>query len=145
MGSPPIMRDGWRKAAIAGDHRVMADLLAAGTSIDALDRYGQTALMLAAMHGRDEVVALLLEHGADPDVTAKYGLSALMLAVVNHHDRIAHWLVDAGADTSLRATGAPGFAGMTARDLAEDRGLEALVAHIERASREGRTTADEIG
>ena len=66
-------------------------------------------------------------------------------AVVNHHDGIAHWLVDAGADTSLRATGAPGFGDKTARDLAEDRGLEALVAHIERASRAGRSDADEIG
>ncbi len=139
------MRDDWRQAAIEGDYRVVADLLAAGTPIDAVDRYGQTVLMLAAVHGRDEVVALLLEHGADPDVTAKFRLSALMLAVVNHHDRIAHGLVDAGADTSLRATGAPGFAGMTARDLAEDRGLEALVAHIERASRAGRTDAEEIG
>ena len=138
------MRDDWRKAAIEGDYGVLADLLAAGAPIDARDRYGQTALMVAAVHGRDEVVALLLHHGADPDVTAKYGLSALMLAVVNDHDSIARWLVEAGADTSLRGTGAFGFAGKTAQDLAEHQGLEALAAHIERASRAGRSDADEV-
>ena len=72
----------WHKAAITGNTEVMTLQLAGGKRVDALDGYGQTALMLAARHGRDATVALLIEHGAVLDVTAKYGLSALMLAVV---------------------------------------------------------------
>ena len=124
------MRDDWRKAAIAGDRRVIERLLAAGADIDGRDRYGQTALMLAALHGRDEVVRLLLDHGADRDVTAKYGLSALMLAVINRRIGVAKRLVDAGADPRLRGSGAPGFAGKTARELAEHGGLTDLAAYI---------------
>ena len=48
------MQDAWRKAAIGGESRVIENLLAEGADIDSLDRYGQTALMLAALHGRDQ-------------------------------------------------------------------------------------------
>ncbi len=130
------MREDWRKAAIAGDHRAIERLLAEGTEIDGRDRYGQTALMLAALHGRDEVVRLLLQHGAELDVTAKYGLSALMLAVVNRRSEVARRLVDAGASTEIRGSGAPGFAGKTARQLAEQAGLAELAAHIAGAEKQ---------
>ncbi|MCP4328355.1 MAG: ankyrin repeat domain-containing protein [Alphaproteobacteria bacterium] len=124
------MRDDWRKAAIDGDGEVIERLLAEGTDIDCRDRYGQTALMLAALHGREKVLCLLADRGADKDVTAKYGLSALMLAVLNRHSGVAEYLVDAGADTRLRGSGAPGFADKTARQLAEHGGLADLAAHI---------------
>ncbi len=120
------MRDEWRYAAIVGNSSAIARFLAKGSDIDKRDRYGQTALMLAARYGRAEVVRLLLEHGADLDVTAKYGLSALMLAVINGHTQVAKQLIDAGANTQLCGSGAPGFAGKTARDLAEIGGLTDL-------------------
>lgn len=124
------MRDDWRNAAIAGDSSVITRILAEGADVNQRDRYGQTALMLAAQHGRAEVVRLLLEHGADLDVTAKYGLSALMLAVVNHNAEVAKQLVDAGANTQLCASGAPVFAGKTARELAEHSGLTNIADYI---------------
>jgi len=128
------MAGDWHKAAIAGNSEVIARQLADGKRIDALDGYGQTALMLAARHGHDGTVALLIDRGAALDVTAKYGLSALMLAVVNHHDGIARRLVAAGADLALQGTGAPGFAAKTARTLAEDSGQVELAADIAAAS-----------
>jgi ankyrin repeat protein len=85
------------------------------------------------LHGRGETVRLLLEKDADMDVTAKYGLSALMLAVINRHTEIAKQLVDAGANTRMRGSGAPGFAGKTAHQLAEHGGLTDLAAYIARA------------
>ena len=127
------MQDDWRKAAIGGDIGAIERLLANGVDIDGRDRYGQTALMLAALHGRDEAVRLLVENGADLDVTAKYRLSALMLAVVNRHAGIAEQLVDAGANTLTRGGGAPGFSDKTARDLADHGGLTDLAAYIARA------------
>lgn len=131
------MRNDWRTAAIDGDHRLIERLLADGADIDARDRYGQTVLMLAAMHGCGEVVRVLVQRAADLDVTAKYGLSALMLAVVNGHVDIAKHLVDAGADTRIRGSGAPGFAGKTASDMAEDGGLDDLATYIAAADGQG--------
>lgn len=127
----------WHTAAIEGDIGLLERLLAAGQDIDAPDRYGQTALMLAARQGRTEVVDLLLARQATLDVTEKYGLSALMLAIVNDHGGVAARLLEAGADTGLRGTGAPGFLGKTAADLATDAGLTALATTITSASQGG--------
>ncbi|MBT8404140.1 MAG: ankyrin repeat domain-containing protein [Gemmatimonadetes bacterium] len=95
---------------------------------DPRDRYGQTPLMRAAHEGRVDDVARLIASGADLDHHAKYGLTALMLAVVAGHDEIAALLHGAGADLAVRGTGAPGFDGKTALDLARDRGDAELVA-----------------
>lgn len=123
----------WRVAAIAGDSATMSRLIADGLDIDGRDRYGQTALMLAAHHGHAELVHLLIAKGAQLDITAKYGLSALLLAVIGGHAEVAKILIDAGADLSMRGTGAPGFADKTARDLARERGLHDLAAYLEGA------------
>jgi hypothetical protein len=83
--------------------------------------------MLAAMHGERETVAWLIERGASLNHTAKYRLSALMLAVLHGHREIVRLLLAAGADLTLRGSGAPGFAGKTALDLAVQRGDDELV------------------
>jgi ankyrin repeat protein len=116
----------WQRAAVAGDVATARELLDAGVAVDARDRYGQTALMLAAHRGHAALVTTLIDAGAALDVTAKYGLSALMLAVVGGHEECARALARAGADRTLRGSGAPDFAGQTAHDLARARGLRAL-------------------
>jgi ankyrin repeat protein len=120
------MNAAWERAVLAGDHETVRVLLQSGADVNARDRYGQTALMLAAHRGHAATVDLLIEHGADLDVTAKYSLSALMLAVIAGHTEIARKLVRAGADCTLRGSGAPGFAGKTAYDLAVERQMEEL-------------------
>lgn len=120
----------WHRAAATGDVEAVRDLVRAGTDLDARDRYGQTGLMLAAQHGHREVVALLVASGAALDVTAKYGLTALMLAIVAGHADVARVLVRAGADLAVRGTGAPGFAGQTAYDLARARGMDDLCGEL---------------
>lgn len=123
----------WEEASRRGDVEALRAALELGQNVDARDRYGQTALMRAAHFGGVEAVGLLIERGADPDVTAKFGLSALMLAVVSGKANIARLLVEAGADTLIRGTGAPGFAGMSAADLAAARGdltLERLIRGV---------------
>jgi ankyrin repeat protein len=121
----------WQDAIERGDVDAIRELVARDADVDALDRYGQTGLMLAARAGRADLVAALIEHGADLDVTAKFGLSAIMLAVVNRHAEVARLLIRAGCDRTLRGSGAPGFAGKTARDLAEEQGLHGLAAELE--------------
>jgi uncharacterized protein (DUF924 family) len=124
------MTPAWRDAVTRGDAGAVRALLRDGADVDARDRHGQTGLMLAAHGGHTEVAGVLLEHGAAPNVTAKFGLSALMLAVVAGHADTAQRLARAGADRSLRGTGAPGFAGKTARDLALARELLELAAAL---------------
>jgi ankyrin repeat protein len=120
----------WEDAIKRGDVQDVRDLLDRRTNVDARDRHGQTALMLAAHGGHREVVGVLIAHLANLNTTAKYGLSALMLALVAGHAEVARLLADAGTDLSLRGTGAPGFAGKTAYDLAVERDMRELSAAL---------------
>lgn len=113
----------WETAVQRADLQQIHLLLAEGAPVDARDHHGQTALMLAAHAGHRELVETLLSHRADLNVTAKYGLNALMLAIIAGHTEIAQLLADAGTDLSTQGTGAPGFAGKTACDLAAGRGM----------------------
>lgn len=121
------------RAAKCGDVLALEDLLQAGADIDARDRYGQSALMLAARGGHRVAVEALLRHGANLNFTAKFGLSALMLAIIAGHEEVARILARAGADLELRGTGAPGFWNKTAYDLAAEREMTALCAEITKA------------
>jgi len=124
------MDAGWEEAIKRGDVQNVRDLLDRGTDVNARDRCGQTALMLAAHAGHRQVVEALIAHRANLNTTAKYGLSALMLALVAGHAKVALLLADAGTDLSLRGTGAPGFAGKTAYDLAVERDMQELSAAL---------------
>jgi hypothetical protein len=128
----------WEQAIRDDDSERLAALIDDGADLDALDRYGQTGLMIAAMHGCDKAARLLIDHGAELDHTAKYRLSALMLAVINHHVEIVRMLVQAGADTTLRGGGAAGFYHKTAGDLAAHYGFDDLVEILH----PGRSPAD---
>jgi ankyrin repeat protein len=120
----------WEDAVTRGDVEAVRAQLDAGTDINARDRYGQTALMLAARSGNQEVVEALIAHGADLDVTAKYNLSAVMLAVLAGHPKIVRALAQAGADLRIQGSGTPGFAGKTAYDLAVVRGMTEVYADL---------------
>lgn len=129
------MRPEWQRAAERGDAAALQSLLETGEEVDSLDRYGQTALMLAARNGHLEAVRILVGAGADLDRTAKYRLSALMLATLNDRESIVEVLLEAGADTRIAATGAPGFHGKTALDLAEELGRESIAGLLRGAPR----------
>ncbi len=124
------MEKAWEGAVIRGDVETARQLLRSGVDVNARDRHGQTALMLAAHRGYREMVEALVEGGADLNLTAKYNLSALMLAVTAGHVGVARLLVRAGADLRVRGSGAPGFAGKTAHDLAVARSMEDLYAEL---------------
>lgn len=120
------MKQEWEQAIRSGDSALVRKLIEQGADIDSKDRHGQTALMVAAMRGRAAIVQVLVENGVDLNHTAKYNLSALMLAVINGHAEIVQILVEAGAGQEIRGTGAPGFSGFTALELAERAGREEI-------------------
>jgi hypothetical protein len=120
----------WERAARQGDAQALRSQIAAGADVDSLDRFGQSALMLAALGGHQQAVGVLIGAGANLDRTAKFGLSATMLAVVNGHESVARALAAAGADLGLTGSGAPGFAGKTAAALALERGWSELAAAL---------------
>jgi len=60
-------------------------------------RYGDTALMWAAVAGRVDVVRLLIEAGADVRAVDDEGVTALDLARANGHTEVAAALLAAGA------------------------------------------------
>jgi hypothetical protein len=124
----------WEAAVHLGSIVEVQSLLDRGADIDARDRDGQTALMLAAMEGAGELTAFLIDRGASLDHTAKYGLSALMLAVIRGHLEVVRRLTSAGADVNILGTGAPGFAGKKALDLAIERSEPAMIEILRAAN-----------
>lgn len=131
------MKPEWERAAKQGDADSLAAQIDAGADVDALDRFGQSALMLAAQRGSLQAVRILIAAGANLDRTAKFGLSAMMLAVVNDHGAVARELAAAGANLRLTGSGAPGFTGKTAAQLARDRGEDALAEALSPSGQAG--------
>lgn len=84
----------------------------------------------AAKSGGVESARALLQSGVDINAKDRYGQTALMLAVIAGHTEIARRLARAGADRSLQGSGAPGFAGKTAYDLAVERQMDELYEEL---------------
>jgi uncharacterized protein len=122
------VRREWEDALHRGDVDALEQLLDRGADINALDRHSRTSVMIAAHTGQAAVVKLLASRGAALDRRAKYHLTALMLAVIGGHLDVVRLLVDAGADVTVRGSGAPGFEGKTALDLAKAAGRRDIEA-----------------
>jgi ankyrin repeat protein len=127
---PLTTRLTWEQAAKTGDVSALRRMRRDGHNVDAEDGYGLTALMRTAHAGHTEAVEWLVAEGADLDHTSKFHLSALMLAVIGNHDKVARLLVRAGADVNIEGSGAPGFAGKTAAEIAEEAGSPRLASYI---------------
>ena len=81
------------EAAGNGDSFKVKLLLARGEDVNATDKYGRTALYIAAKVGKTEVVEELVKAGADVNVTNKYGVTALHNAVGRDHLEIVKLLL----------------------------------------------------
>ena len=87
----------------AGDAVLTRRLLDAGADAAALDRAGETPLMIAARVGEPELAMALLEHGAAVDARdEQFGQTALMIAAREGHLETARVLVAAGADVDAQ-------------------------------------------
>jgi len=77
------------------------------TDLNALDKNGNTLLMIAAVKGDGEEVARLLNAGANPLVQDKHGMTARTRAVNRGYPEVAALLEKAEADTSVSELSSP--------------------------------------
>jgi len=91
-------------AAPSGDFKQVEKTLQQGADINYQDRYGQTALGIAALYSNLEIVKFLLDDkGADINLQTKRGKTALIITIIHSNDtEIAKLLVLAGADINLQ-------------------------------------------
>ena len=88
-------------------------LLERGADVNAPDREGRTALLLAAreaqrnqegQQAQEETVRALLDRKADVNARTKSGYTALILAAMEGRAEIVRLLLAKGADVSARTT-----------------------------------------
>ena len=115
------------ESAKTGDLARARDLLSKGAPVNAPDRRGFTPLAWAAATGNLDLVRLLLDNGGAVDRRANDGTTALMLAASNGFVEIVRVLLLRGADTTAARRG------LTARQLATDRGYAGVAALLEQA------------
>lgn len=101
-----------------GDANGLKDLLAVDTSsLEVVDKDGNTALIISSWCGNDEVVEVLIRAGARLNAANKDKFTALMLAARDGHVAIVRALLDAGARDDLVSK-----IGFNALDYAEQQG-----------------------
>jgi len=80
------------QAAFEGNTSKIEKLIKKGADVNAKNKAGVTALMLAAVNGHTDIVKLLLDKGADVNVKDKDGKTALMYAADRGHTDIVKLL-----------------------------------------------------
>src|SRR3954451_22107890 len=63
-----------------GDETLVRQLVAKGAPVNAVDEFGSSALMYAALCSNSAILRLLLDRGADPTHSDDAGATALMWA-----------------------------------------------------------------
>ena len=91
-------------AAKSGEAETVETLLGAGADLEARDREGGTALIIAAYYGHSAIVGSLLDKGAEVNARDEQGSTALMLAARNGHGEIVESLLGKGADVNAQAS-----------------------------------------
>ncbi len=123
--SPPLdarSSDGWTALMMASGARGEAEsvrrLLARGANVDYRNKWGQTALHLAAVAGSADKVRLLLEAGAQVNDRDNDGRTPIVIASANEAElAVLDALIAAGADVNI-----PDNDGLTPLMRAADRG-----------------------
>jgi len=95
------------RAVWANDAAAVRRLLKAGASVDAVNRYGVSALSLAASNGNADILAQVFAAGADrqrADRALPDGQTVLMLAARTGNEQSVRLLLERGAQVDARET-----------------------------------------
>lgn len=123
---PASLDSDYLAALGSGDARRLRERLDQGTSPNARDVNGNTALMLAAVYGDVSSLRLLLERGADVNATNAAGATALMRAAFDFEK--VRLLVEAGANVHARSGLGNTALLLAARPAHSRRAVELLLA-----------------
>ncbi|WP_424937128.1 MULTISPECIES: ankyrin repeat domain-containing protein [Bacteria] len=118
-------------AGARGHDEILRMTLSHGADLRSTNRYGGTALIPAAERGLIDTARILLAAGVDPDHVNDLGWTALHEAIVladgsDRYVQMVRLLLAEGADPAV-----PDGDGVLPRDLAADRGYDAIVAAID--------------
>tara|TARA_B100000674_G_C37829858_1_gene910027 strand:- start:17 stop:511 length:495 start_codon:yes stop_codon:yes gene_type:complete len=90
------------EAATEGNIEVVKQHIAAGTDVNAKDKYGVSPLHNAATWGHNEIAELLIDKGADVNAKNKYGSTSLHNAAANNRKEVVELLITEGADVNAK-------------------------------------------
>uniref|UniRef100_A0A8C6QUE8 Nuclear factor NF-kappa-B p105 subunit n=1 Tax=Nannospalax galili TaxID=1026970 RepID=A0A8C6QUE8_NANGA len=133
-------------AVITKQEDVVEDLLRVGADLSLLDRWGNSALHLAAKEGHDKILSVLLKHRKTAhliDCPNGEGLNAIHIAVMSNNLPCLLLLVAAGADVNAQEQ----KSGRTALHLAVEHDNISLAgclllegdAHVDSTTYDGTT------
>jgi ankyrin repeat protein len=106
QGRTPLMMAAMRP----GDSAIVELILSKGADIQARDRFGATALSLAARAGDLDTVELLIAKGADPNLRDGVGKGALFSATMGQNPAVIRLLLQRGANANEATSLPPGAA-----------------------------------
>lgn len=95
--TPSVRPDGLWHAAESGNAQDLQEALDGHVDVNARNKDGRTALILATRHGHANIVIELLAHGADPNVPDAHGTRPLTAATAAGNPLIIVALKHAGA------------------------------------------------
>jgi hypothetical protein len=119
----PLTREGFARAAEAGNREACAWFVKSGFNIDSRDARDWTPLMVAAFYGREQLALMLLEYGADIFAKDKGGYTSLHWAAFSGYREVAKILLERGFPANVASN-----AGITPLLQAAARGHLAMVS-----------------
>ena len=91
------------EAAEDGNIEAVKQHIAAGTDVNAKDKYGESPLLFAATFGHKEIAELLIANGADVNTKIdKIGMTPLHIATGQGYKEIVELLIAKGADVNAK-------------------------------------------
>ena len=116
------LNDRLLEVARRGDNEAIGNLVYKGAEINYRNKYGNTALMSAAIANRLETIDLLIKLGADPELKNNFGLTVLLIAVDKRQSAVVLQLLQHGVDTKVKTKD-----NRTAVDIAKHNQDDAMV------------------
>ena len=103
-------------------------LIGKGVDVNAVDKYGNSPLIIAARNHKTFIVRYLVDAGANTDFQDRKGFTALMIAAYDGELGIARYLLRKKCSLNLKSS-----RGMTALDYAKVRGYDDIADVIQTA------------
>lgn len=121
----PFTREGFAKAAEAGNHEACARFVKAGFNIDSRDARDWTPLIVAAFYGREQLALMLIENGADIFARDRGGYGAMHWAAYSGYVEVVKLLLARGLPANIVSN-----AGITPLLQASARGHLAVIREL---------------